>query len=124
MAFDPETAYYGDYQYRDRVKDVSWEIPGGAIETGFKARFGTLDKPDIQSVAAGLGLSSEAAVVVLWEPKPTDVALADWTPRFAPVAGHILRREGTGQGWIIASITGSTHKGKWHLLVDKEVTNA
>lgn len=122
MSFDPETAYCGDYQYRDRVKDVTWERTG--IEqhvTGLKARFGLIDTPEFASVAASLGLSTDAAAVVVWEPKPADIT--DWTPAFDPKDGHILRREDTQQGWLIASVTKSQLQGKWLLLVDREVTN-
>lgn len=124
MAFDPETAYRGDYQYRDRVKDVSWEVTGADTVTGLQARWGTIDTPDLVSVAVNLGLSTEAAAVVVWEPKPSDVTVSEWAPQFAPKSGHLLRREDTGEGWLIASVVKSQLAGKWLLLVDREVVNA
>jgi hypothetical protein len=122
-SFDPETAYNADYAYRDRVKDVTWEHDS-IVSTGLKARFSNIDTPDLVNVAASLGLSSDAAAVVLWEPKPTDVEVDDWEPAFAPKSGHILRREDTNEGWSIVSVTKSNLKGKWQMLVDKEVVNA
>jgi hypothetical protein len=127
MPFDPETSYAADYTYRDRVKDVRWEIPGEGeptITTGLKGRWGTVDTPDLITVAANLGLSSEAAAVVVWEPKPSDVDVDDWEPEFAPKPGHILRRDDTEEGWLIASAVKSQYAGKWLLLCDKEITNA
>lgn len=123
MPFDPETAYSGDHQYHDRVKDVSWEIIDGATVTGLKARFGTIDTPDLTSVAAGLGLSTDAAAVVVWEPKPSDTDAEDWEPAFAPKSGHLLRLD-TGEGWLIHAVVKSQLAGKWNLLVDKEIANA
>lgn len=134
MAFDEATAYRNEYQWVGRVIDAVWEYT--AFEDtirvdGLKARFGPINTPDLISLAAGLGLTTEAAAVVVWEPKPSDVEVEDWEPVFDPRPGHILRRdmpvteEGqVAEGWLIKSASRSTGRGKWFLLVDKEATNA
>lgn len=124
MAFDPETAYHGDWQYLDRVKDVVWEQPDGTIVTGLKARWGSIHTPDMLSIAAGLGLSSDAAAIVVWQPKPSDTSESDWEPTFAPRDGHLLRVVTTNEGWVIRDATRLQTHGKWLLLADREVTNA
>lgn len=126
-AFGVTTAYHNEWELHDRVEDVTWERPsddGPVITTGLKGRWSAIDTPDLLSVAAGLGLSSDAAAIVVWEPKPTDVAVADWVPQFAPKPGHVLRRsEENSEGWIIKNAARSVFKSKWSLLVDKEVEN-
>lgn len=125
MSFDPETAYHNDWEFFDRVESVTWELPGGESHTGLKGRWGAINTPDLVSAAAGLGLSSDAAAVVVWEPKPDDVAVADWQPQFAPTHGHVLRRtDENDEGWMVIVVTRSPFKGKWQILCDKEVLNA
>lgn len=123
MPFDPETAYHGDWQYVDRVKAVTWETQGGEFYTGYKARFGSVASLDISSIAAGLGLTSDAAAIVVWEPKSSDVAADDWTPLFAPQAGDVLRVDSTGVGWIVKDRTHEPMEAKWIVVADKEVVN-
>ena len=123
MAFDPETAYAGDWQYMDRIKDVAWEHDGQTV-TGLKARWGSITTPDFTSIAASLGLSSDAAAIVVWQPKPDDVATADWVPTFQPRAGHLVRNATTQEGWSVKDATQFQQKAKWLLLADREVTNA
>lgn len=124
MAFDPETSYHAEYTYVDRVKDVTWERSEGLVVTGLKARWGSISTPDLSSIAAGLGLTSDAAAIVVWEPNPSDTAVADWEPNFHPRVGEILRREDTNEGWVVKDVTKMQTKGKWLVLADVEVTNA
>lgn len=130
MAFDETKAYQGDWQYVGRVVDVTWEhqtLTDTENTTGLKARFCSVSTPDLVSVAAGLGLSTQAAAVVVWEPKPIDVAATDWQPSFNPKNGDTLRIEAgvnQSQGWVIHEVTSHSNQGIWHLLVDKELINA
>lgn len=124
MTFDPATSYSQDHELHDFIEDVTWEVstPDGLVSTtGFKGKWGDFDTPDLVSVAASLGLSSEAAAVVVWQPKPDD---ADWEPTFAPKPGHILRREEKGnEGWVIMG-HGESRFGNWTCFCEKEVLNA
>lgn len=133
MAFDETTAYRNDYQWVSRIVNVTWEFldEAGQVQTtdGLKARFGPISSPDLLSVAAGLGLSSQAAAITVWEPKPSDVDVADWVTVFDPKPGHILRKEvieegAVAEGWLVKDASRSTGKGKWFLLAVAEVTNA
>ena len=128
MPFDPTTAYEGAYQYIDLVEGVSWERStdaGTETQTGLKGRWATIDRPDLVSVAAGLGLSTEAAAIAVWEPKPSDVDADDWQPTFNPKPGDVLRRtEEDSEGWLIASVVRSGLRGKWSILADKVIANA
>jgi len=125
MPFDPTTAYAADYQWLDFIEDITWEVPteaGPEQTTGLRGRWGDFDTPDFASVAAGLGLSSNAAAVVVWQPKPADVST--WEPTFVPKPGDILRREAQeDQGWVILSSTRSRF-GHWLCACEKEVVNA
>jgi hypothetical protein len=134
MAFDETRDYCGDWQYIGRMFDVSWERPGEdgetEITTGLKARFDTISN-DLISVAASLGIASQVAAIVVWEPKASDVEVEDWEPIFVPRSGHFLRKETApqqsgeiGEGWLIADARESATRGKWVCLCQREVTNA
>jgi hypothetical protein len=123
MAFDPDTAYYNDWRYMDRVKDVAWEKPDGTTVTGLKARWARQSKSDIQSAGGGGGHTTEAAAIVVWQPKPADVDEDDWQPSFTPATGHVLREVETGRGWLVLSAE-AVGLCKWELVCDREITNA
>jgi hypothetical protein len=134
MAFDETRAYVGDWQWIGRVFDISWEQPQDGAEptvtTGLKARFDTISN-DLISTAASLGITSQVAAIVVWEPKADDVDLEDWEPAFIPRNGHVLRKETEpqqsgeiGEGWIIADARESATRGKWVCICQREVTNA
>lgn len=124
MSFDPETAYRDDWQYLDRVKEVDWERSDGTPYTGLRGRWGGINTPDISSVAASLGLTSDAAAIVVWQPKPSDEDADSWEPFFRPRQGDVLRRVDTGEGWIVKDATELHTKAKWLVVADREVTNA
>lgn len=137
MTFNPTTSYSQDYQWMDFVENVSWhytrvgegtdDIVNESLD-GLKGRWGDFDTPDLTALAAGLGLSSQAAAIVVWEPIPSD-ADDDWEPTFSPKPGHTLRRQdvldeaGSPEGWIIQSVHRSRF-GHWLLPSEKEVLNA
>lgn len=116
--FKTDGIFSNDWQYQDNIENATWERladPEAVRVTGLKARWGDFDTPDLQSLAAGLGLSSEAAAVVVWQP--------DSNKAFAPAAGHILRRESLGnEGWVIIDSIKSRF-GHWSCACEREVTN-
>lgn len=118
-AYNLSTSYTNDYELADWIENVTWERhgdPDPIKTTGYKGRWGDFDTPDLQSMAAGLALSSEAAAVVVWQPNSID------TP-FTPASGHILRRESkANEGWVVIAVLESP-LGHWMLACDKEVTN-
>lgn len=123
MSWNPSTAYGDEHQWLDFVEDVTW-VHGETSETGLKGRWGDFDTADLQSMAAGLGLSSNAAAVVVWQPTPSDVDQEDRDPTFAPKAGHILRRTTKGnEGWVVMGVLESRF-GHWSLGCEREVVNA
>ena len=126
MSFDPSKAYNEDWRYLDFIESVTWERPenGGVVTVpGFKAKWGSFETADFRSFAAGMALNGDESAVALWEPKPDDVDLADWVPRFQPRNDHVLRRESHGnQGWLIRGYTHSRF-GYWVLAVVEEPTN-
>ena len=135
MAFDETIAYRNDWQFVGRIREVSWErtvLEDPLLAEGLKARFGPISSPDLVSMAAGLGMTSSAAAVVVWQSKPDDVDIDDWAPTFDPKPGDILREalpetystHETGKAWLIRDITYRTNKANWVLLVDREVENA
>ncbi len=119
-AYDLRTSYSNDYQIADFIDSVTWES-GDTRVTGLKGRWGDFDTPESQSLAAGLNFTSEAAAVVIWQPTPTDETTPPDT--FAPVEGHILRREDTGEGWLVLRVAKS-RLGHWLCACEKEVLNA
>lgn len=121
--FDPETSYHDDWEYVDRVKDATWERADGQTVAGLKARWGSINTPDLMSTAVGLGLSSDAAAIVVWQPKPTDTDVGVWVPNLRPRAGDVVRRTDTRQGWSVKDVTQLQTKGKWLALADVEVVN-
>lgn len=131
MAFDETTAYHGDWQWVGRVFDVQWERDtdaGPIIVTGLKARFSSITG-NLVSVAAGLGITTQAAAVVVWQPKPTDVDETDWEPTFAPKEGHVLRKsvpdpDVRGDGYVIVGdVAERAAKGRWRVFCQEEVVN-
>lgn len=124
--FDPSKAYHDDWQYQDFIEEVSWIQPadgGEKITPGLKAKFNNFTTSDLQSWAAGIALPSDAAAVVLWEPKPDDVSLDDWTPQFSPKYGDNLRRDDQGgERWTILSFKRSRF-GYWSLACEKALVN-
>lgn len=127
-AFDPTTAYSQDWQWLDFVEDVTWEreAAGGPIRvTGLKARITDFDTADLQSMAAGLALTSEAVAIVVWQPTPIDQSglTAEDERTFAPKSGHILRREErNNEGWMIVGVS-KTRFGHWNCACEREVLN-
>lgn len=123
MAFDPATAYGDEHQWFHFAEDVTW-VHGETSETGLQGRWGDFDRPDLQSMAAGLGLSTEAAAVVVWQPTPADVDQEDREPTFVPKAGHILRRTTKGnEGWVVMGVVESRF-GHWVCGCERETVNA
>lgn len=122
-SFEPAKVYADDYQYFDFVEDVTCERDGTSV-TGLKARWDDSGPSDVQNMAVGLGYSTEAAAVVVWQPTPTDVAQADREPTFAPQPGDVLRRTTkSNQGWIVREVLASRF-GHWTLGCTREVENA
>jgi hypothetical protein len=128
-AFDPSTAYSQDYQWLDWVESVTWEREGEAgpiLVDGLKGRFGDFDTADLQSLAASLALTSEAAAIVVWQPTPSDQdePTSEDDRTFAPKSGHILRREEhDNEGWVIVGFNRSRF-GHWNIAIEREVLNA
>lgn len=119
--FDPSAAYANRYQFQRFTEDVTWENTSGERVTGIKARFGDFDHREAISVAAGLTLSSEAAAVVVWQPKTPSGD--EPNVLFAPAEGHVLRRESkAGEGWVIQAVQQSRF-GHWVCACDREVSN-
>lgn len=120
MVFDPTTAYANDYQWQNLVENLTWEVTSDTETlqySGLKGRLDDTQTPDIQSVAAGIGLSSDAAAIVVWQ--PTTVTTFDFDPK----PGHVLRRDAEEyEGWVISSVRKSRFN-HWVCIVDKEVTN-
>ncbi len=114
-AFDLTTSYTADYSLVDLVEATSW-IYGSTptTVTGLMAQWGDFSFADMSSVAAGIGLSSEAAAVVVWQ--------ASASTTFAPQQGHILSGAVSGR-WIIHSFV-QVEFGHWNCICEKEVTNA
>ena len=129
-AFDPRTAYRSQGQFKSFRESVTWEKPtddGISTLTGLTATFGDFDTPELQSLAAGLALTSESAAIVVWQPDvDEDAPLPEGSTApqaFAPASGHIIRRESVGgEGWVILSATRSRF-GHWLLVCDREVVN-
>lgn len=114
-AFNPSTSYAKDYELADFVERATWEYGSEPTQVAnLKAQRGAIDTPDLISVAAGLGLSSDAAAIVVWQ------ATASTT--FAPKPGHVLQLATSGR-WVIRAIDASQF-GQWTCLCTKEVTNA
>lgn len=123
MSWNPSTAYGDEDEWFPFIEDVTW-IHGAISVTGLKGRWGDFDRPDLMSMAAGLGLSTEAAAVVVWQPTPADVAQEDRDPTFIPKAGHVLRRTTKGnEGWVVMGVLESRF-GHWSLGCEREVVNA
>ncbi len=126
MTFNPAKAYHDDWRYQDWIEETSWIKKGEAGEdakNGFKARWGDFDTSDLINLAAGISFDSDAAAVVLWEPKPDDVSLDDWTPQFDPKRGQILRRDDRdGERWMIMSFK-QTRFGHWLIACEKAPIN-
>jgi hypothetical protein len=120
MAFDPTTAYADDYRWHDFIEEITWEVPDGESVThytGLQGRLTDVHSPEVQSMAAGIGLSTDAAAFVVWQPSTVT------TFTFAPRPGHVLRRVAEQyEGWSIADVQKSRF-GHWVCIVDQEVTN-
>jgi hypothetical protein len=115
MPFDPATAYAGNYAFLNFVETTSWIYGSGPTTVqNLKAQRRNIDTPDLVSVAAGLGLSSDAAAIAVWQ------ATASTT--FAPEPGHILSMATSGR-WIIRSLV-AVRFSWWLCLCEKEKTNA
>lgn len=115
-AFNPATAYAGNHAFLGFVEATSWERNVDdtlTTTTGFKAKRGPIESPDLVSVAAGLGLSSDAAAIVVWQ--------ATATTTFDPKAGQILDLATSGR-WLIKS-THASRFSNWVCLCEKEVVN-
>ena len=128
MAFDPTTAYRGDYQWFDFVDAATLEIPNdtGTPDKvdGLKVRRSDLDTTDFLALAAGLALSSSAAAFIVWPPVTTDT---DEVVELDVRQGCVLRIDppsaGAGQGWLVQAHTRSRF-GYYLMVCDQEVVNA
>lgn len=125
--FDPRTAYRNQGQFKSFRESVTWEKPtddGPVVLTGLTATFGDFNTAELQSLAAGLALTSESAAVVVWQPDVDETDPLPEASRFAPAAGHILRRVSqSNEGWVILSVLRSRY-GHWNCVCDREVVNA
>ena len=123
-AFDPQTAYRNEGQWKSFSERVTWEKQtdaGPVLLTGLTAQWSDFDTPESQSVAAGLSFTNDAAAVVVWQPTLADGS--EPTVRFAPAEGQILRRESkANEGWMIRSLLFSRF-GHWVCACEREVVN-
>ena len=116
--FDPTTAYRDDWKFTDFVEEAAWESQtpdaGPNILTGFRARRSDIDTPEMQSLAAGLALTSSAAAFVVWEP----TAMND---DFDPKPGDRLRI--ADGGWVVRRVERSVF-GRWAAVCEREKVDA
>ncbi len=119
--FDPTTAYSQSWKYQRFIESVTWQKQNGDKLTGLKAKLSDSNNADIVSLTGGIGLNTEQAGFVVWQPNSSNGS--EPAIPFAPASGDILRRETKGgEGWLVTGVKDSRF-GHWTVVCEREVVN-
>jgi hypothetical protein len=120
-AYDPATAYLGEYQFHDFIEIGDYVPPatGDVADEAFSLRVKRFDAshPDVQSVAIGLGLTAEDTVLLAWNPVNDD---NEQPPFNLQVGGKMILED---DEWVIQNFRKSRF-GHYEVGVNKARDNA